>query len=84
MIFGFRRGCQRVPNTSCFALPGLSAETALMALDLDGVCGLLGLGLFLGQGGELACARGDGRSLRSWPNAAIRVSLGWSTTRRRY
>jgi cysteine desulfurase len=27
----------RLPNTSLFALPGLSAETALMAFDLDGV-----------------------------------------------
>ncbi|MGE3829602.1 MAG: cysteine desulfurase family protein, partial [Parvibaculaceae bacterium] len=27
----------RLPNTSCFAFTGLSAETALMALDLDGI-----------------------------------------------
>ena len=32
----------RLPNTSNFALPGIAAETALMALDLDGVMVELG------------------------------------------
>ncbi len=35
VIFG--RDTPRLPNTCAFALPGLSAETALMALDLGGV-----------------------------------------------
>jgi cysteine desulfurase len=35
VIFG--RCVARLPNTSNFAIPGLSAETALIALDLDGV-----------------------------------------------
>ena len=35
VIFG--RNTLRLPNTCAFALPGLSAETALMALDLGGV-----------------------------------------------
>ena len=34
-IFG--EGADRLPNTSNFALPGLAAETALIALDLDGI-----------------------------------------------
>ena len=35
VIFG--QNAQRLPNTSNFAVPGMSAETALIALDLDGV-----------------------------------------------
>jgi cysteine desulfurase len=35
VIFGAR--APRLPNTSCFALPGIAAETALIALDLDEV-----------------------------------------------
>jgi cysteine desulfurase len=35
VIFGVN--APRLPNTSNFAIPGLSAETALIALDLDGV-----------------------------------------------
>ncbi|MBV1707493.1 MAG: cysteine desulfurase [Hyphomicrobiales bacterium] len=34
-IFG--AGAPRLPNTSAFAIPGLSAQTALMALDLQGI-----------------------------------------------
>jgi cysteine desulfurase len=35
VIFG--ASASRLVNTSCFALPGIDAETALMALDIDGV-----------------------------------------------
>jgi cysteine desulfurase len=35
VIFG--EGVPRLANTTCFALPGIAAETALIALDLDGV-----------------------------------------------
>ncbi|HEU0063251.1 MAG TPA: cysteine desulfurase family protein [Hyphomicrobiaceae bacterium] len=35
MIFG--EAVPRLANTTCFALPGIAAETALIALDLDGV-----------------------------------------------
>jgi cysteine desulfurase len=31
------KGVSRLPNTSCFAIPGLSAAQALIAFDLDGV-----------------------------------------------
>jgi cysteine desulfurase len=33
----FSLGASRLPNTTCFALEGLSAELMLMALDLEGV-----------------------------------------------
>ena len=35
VIFG--EAVPRLANTTCFALPGIAAETALIALDLDGV-----------------------------------------------
>jgi Fe-S cluster assembly protein SufB len=33
----FAKAADRLPNTVCFALPGLAADTALIAFDLDGV-----------------------------------------------
>ena len=33
----FGAGEMRLPNTTMFAVPGLKAETALIALDLDGI-----------------------------------------------
>ncbi len=35
VVFG--QDCERLPNTTCFAVPGVVAETALIALDLAGV-----------------------------------------------
>jgi len=35
VIFG--EGAPRLPNTTCFAIPGVRAEMALIAFDLDGV-----------------------------------------------
>jgi cysteine desulfurase len=75
-IFG--AGAARLPNTSAIALPGLRAETALIAFDLDGVA--------LSSGS--ACSSGKVRPsgvLRAMgvPDelaaGALRVSLGWQT-----
>ncbi|MHC5653469.1 cysteine desulfurase family protein [Stappia sp. ICDLI1TA098] len=35
--FIFSGGVERLANTSCFAVPGVAAETALIALDLEGI-----------------------------------------------
>ncbi len=68
-------GAERLPNTSCIALPGISAETQIMALDLAG---------FAVSAGS-ACSSGKVRAshvLRAMGLAddiagcAIRVSLG--------
>ena len=76
VVFG--RGAPRLPNTLCFAVPGLDAATALIALDLAGVASSSGS----------ACA--SGKVARSSVLAAmcvspalaagaLRVSLGWNT-----
>ena len=72
-------GAPRVGNTSCFGAPGLSAETALIALDLAGIAVSSGA----------ACSSGAVEPSRvllamGLPDVtareAIRVSLGWATT----
>jgi cysteine desulfurase len=73
VIFG--ADAKRLPNTSNFALPGLSAETAVIALDLEGVA--------LSSGA--ACSSGKVRASRvlaamgvapDLAKAALRVSFG--------
>ncbi|RYC31716.1 aminotransferase class V-fold PLP-dependent enzyme [Lichenibacterium minor] len=72
------QGAARLPNTCAFAVPGVSAERLLMALDLDGVAVSSGS----------ACASGKvGRSHvldamkvnASFTSGAIRVSFGWDS-----
>lgn len=73
VIFG--AGAARLPNTSNFALPGLSAETAVIAMDLEGVA--------ISSGA--ACSSGKVRSSRvlaamgvapELAKRALRVSFG--------
>ncbi|ANY77073.1 cysteine desulfurase [Microvirga ossetica] len=73
-------GAERLPNTFAFAIPGLKAETALIAFDLAGVALSSGSACSSGKvkrshvldamGMEPALAEG-----------VLRVSLGWSTTK---
>jgi len=69
----------RLPNTSCFGVAGLAAETLVMALDLSGVA----------VGAGSACSSGKvtpSHVLRAMGvdearvGEAIRVSLGWDST----
>jgi cysteine desulfurase len=67
----------RLPNTSCIAMPGVAAETQVMALDLAGIAVSAGA----------ACSSGRVRSSHvlaamgaAPPNESIRVSLGEATT----
>jgi len=71
---------ERLPNTFAFAIPGLKAETALIAFDLAGVA--------LSSGS--ACSSGKVKrshvldAMGVEPTLAegvLRVSLGWSTTK---
>jgi cysteine desulfurase len=77
VIFG--AGAPRLPNTSCFALPGIAAETALIALDLDGVMVSSGAACSSGkvQPSHVLKAMGVSAELT---HSALRVSLGWNST----
>ena len=72
----YGRGAPRLANTSCIGMPGVAAETQVMALDLDGVAVSAGAACssgkvtrshVLGAMGVAPAPAGE----------AIRVSLGW-------
>jgi cysteine desulfurase len=77
VVFG--REAERVGNTSCFALPGLAAETALISLDLEGVAVSSGSACSSGK-----VARSHVLAAMAVPDelakGALRVSLGWNST----
>src|SRR6202451_2510975 len=77
VIFG--AAAERLPNTTLFTLPGMKAETAVIAFDLEGVAVSSGAAcssrkvqpshVLAAMGVSTAQARG-----------AVRLSLGWTTT----
>jgi cysteine desulfurase len=77
VIFG--EGAQRLPNTTLFALPGMKAETAVIAFDLEGVAVSSGAACSSGkvQPSHVLAAMSVSPALTQ---AAVRVSLGWETT----
>jgi cysteine desulfurase len=77
MIFGST--APRLPNSTCFGLAGMNAETLLMAFDLAGVAVSSGSACSSGKvaRSHVLAAMGVAPELAT---AAIRVSLGWSTT----
>lgn len=70
------RAAPRTANTALFSLPGLSSETLVMALDLEGIA----------VSGGSACSSGrvgDSHVLKAMAAAetgALRLSLGWAST----
>ena len=76
VIFG--RHVARLPNTANFAIPGLSAETALIALDLDGVAVSSGSACSSGKvrPSHVLAAMGVDEMLA---RGGLRVSFGWSS-----
>jgi cysteine desulfurase len=69
----------RLPNTSAIAMPGVAAETQVVALDLDGVMVSAGAACSSGKVGPSHVLA----AMRVAPEIAastIRVSLGWSST----
>ena len=78
VIFGNK--ADRLPNTTLFAFAGVKAETAVIAFDLDGVAVSSGAACSSGkvQPSHVLAAMGVSPSLL---NGAVRVSLGWTTTK---
>jgi cysteine desulfurase len=77
VIFG--AGSPRLSNTSNFALPGIAAETAVMALDLDGVMVSSGSACSSGKVRPSHVPRAMGVS-DALATCALRVSFGWNST----
>lgn len=75
-IFG--RGAPRLPNTSNFATPGLTAETTLIKLDLAGVALSSGSACSSGKvkRSHVLAAMGIDPAMSA---GALRASLGWTT-----
>jgi cysteine desulfurase len=69
----------RLPNTAAVAMPGVSAETQVIALDLDGVMVSAGAACSSGKVGpsHVLQAMGVGSDLVA---STIRVSLGWTSS----
>ena len=77
VIFG--AAAERLPNTTLFAAPGMKAETAVIAFDLEGIAVSSGAACSSGkvQPSHVLAAIGVPAQLA---RAAVRVSLGPSTT----
>jgi cysteine desulfurase len=69
----------RLPNTTAIALPGLSAETQIIALDLDGVMVSAGAACSSGKVGPSHVLQAMGAAPEI-AGCTTRISLGWSTT----
>jgi cysteine desulfurase len=78
-IFGMNM--PRLPNTTLFAVPGLKAETAVIALDLEGIAVSSGAACSSGKvaPSHVLAAMGVPAELA---RGAIRLSIGPTTTAR--
>lgn len=72
-------GGGRVGNVSSLALPGISGETQVMALDLAGIAVSAGSACSSGKVRESHVLRAMGAD-ESLCGSALRVSLGWDST----
>ncbi len=74
----FSDGAERLPQTLCIGIAGLSAETLVIGLDLEGVAVSSGSACSSGKVGPshvLAAMGVPGKLARS----AVRISFGWDT-----
>lgn len=73
----FGQGIERLPNTSCIAMPGVASATQVMALDLAGVMVSAGSACSSGKvkASHVLTAMGASEA-----GSAIRVSLGWTSS----
>jgi cysteine desulfurase len=77
VIFG--ADMERLPNTTLFAVPGMKAETAVIAFDLEGIAVSSGAACSSGkvQASHVLAAMKASPALA---RGALRVSFGWDTT----
>jgi cysteine desulfurase len=75
----FGRGAERLPNTSCLAMPGVGNQTQLIEFDLSGVAVSTGAACSSGKVGpsNVLAAMGVAPDRAA---SAIRISLGWAST----
>ncbi|ANK81366.1 MAG: hypothetical protein TEF_11575 [Rhizobiales bacterium NRL2] len=73
------RSAERAPNTTCVRMPGVPAETQLMALDLAGVATSAGAACSSGKVQPSHVLRAMGFDEEA-AGEAIRISTGWTTT----
>lgn len=73
------QSAERLANTTCFAVPHASAETLVIALDLEGVAVSAGAACSSGKvsRSHVLQAMNVGEHLAS---GALRISLGWTTS----
>ena len=75
-IFG--AGARRLSNTSCVSMPGVPAETQVLALDLAGVCISAGAACSSGKVQRSPVLEAMGVPAAD-AACAIRISLGWNS-----
>ena len=75
-VFGAR--ASRIGNTTCISMPGVPAETQVMALDLAGVCISAGAACSSGKVQRSPVLEAMGVPAAE-AACAIRISLGWNT-----
>jgi cysteine desulfurase len=71
-------GVPRLPNTTCLALPGVRADTQVIALDLAGIAVSAGAACSSGKVARSHVL--DAMGLGALAGEAIRVSLPWNAT----
>jgi cysteine desulfurase len=74
----FGAGAQRLPNTTYISMPGVAAETQVMALDLAGVCVSAGSACSSGKVHRSAVLAAMGIE-DAKAGSAIRISFGWNS-----
>ena len=75
----FGRGAERLPNTSCITMPGVSNQTQLIEFDLAGIAISTGSACSSGKVGpsHVLAAMGVPPAEAA---SAIRISFGWAST----
>jgi len=71
-------GADRLPNTTCISMPGVRAETQVMALDLAGICVSAGAACSSGKVTRSAVLLAMGVEPAE-AETALRISFGWNT-----